>query len=83
MEYKVDDIVVARNIHNENKEFIFEVDDIVVQDGVQLLYGKDVFSGKSVYAVHGRYCKLVTTKQSATKLVDHTQSKHLSITIRK
>ena len=46
MEYKAGDIVVARNIHNENKEFIFEVDDIVVQDGVQLLYGKDVFSGK-------------------------------------
>ena len=29
-----------------------------MQDSVQLLYGKDVFSGKNVYAVHERYCNL-------------------------
>lgn len=79
MEYKVGDIVVARNIHNENKEFIFEVDGIVVQDGVQLLYGKDVFSGKNVYAVHGRYCKLYSRSVKVSdveRLSELTKEEH-------
>lgn len=79
MEYKAGDIVVARNIHNENKEFIFEVDNIVVQDGVQLLYGKDVFSGKNVYAVHGRYCKLysrIVKISDVERLSEFTKEEH-------
>ena len=70
MEYKVGDIIIARSIHNENKEFIFDVTNIVLQDRVQLLYGKDVFSGKNVYAVHERYCKLYNRSISPTENVE-------------
>lgn len=79
MKYKVHDIVISRRVNSENKSFIFEVDNIVVQDGVQLLYGKDVFSGKNVYAVHERYCNLYSRDvkiSDVERLSELTKEKH-------
>lgn len=60
MNFDIGNIVIYGNVNKQI--FMFEIDNILIIDGVELLYGRSTDIGTAVYAVKSSECRLVEDK---------------------